>query len=35
MRAKTNQLIDLLPLATGVLTALQKIKPSQVIIVGQ
>lgn len=35
MRAKTNQLVDLLPLAVDVLAALQKIKPSQVIVVGQ
>jgi len=35
IKAKTNQLIDLLPSAPGVLAALQKIKPGQIIMVGQ
>jgi hypothetical protein len=35
IKAKTNQLVDLLPLVPDVLAALQKIKPGQIVVVGQ
>lgn len=35
MRAKTNQLIDLVALASEDLAALQKLKPGQVVMVGR
>ena len=35
MRAKANQLVDLLPLAPNVLAALRKLKPGQVVMVGR
>ena len=34
MKAKTNQLVDLLPLAANVLAALPNLKAGQVIVIG-